>query len=288
MATLEQWYLGARPRTLPAAVVPVVVASAAAASVAKFDVVRAGLALVVSLSLQIGTNFSNDYSDGLKGTDDKRVGPMRLTASKLARPKQVLLAGMIFFAIAALAGLVLAWLTTWMLLIGGFAALAAGWYYTGGKRPYGYYGFGELFVFVFFGVFAVMGTYYVQVQHLDTLIALLSLPVGFLAVALLVVNNLRDIRSDTAAKKITLAVRLGDKNTRRLYEGLVIAAFIVLVPAALYKSWVVVGAIALIWAYTPIKSVASGATGPELIKVLGATGRLQIAFGIALTTGLLL
>lgn len=288
MANLSQWVTGARPRTLPAAVVPVVVASAGAASVLKFDLPRAILALVVSLALQVGTNFANDYSDGIRGTDDRRVGPARLTASKAARPRAVLTAALIFFALAAVAGFILAFLASWYLLLGGFAALLAGWYYTGGSKPYGYYGFGELFVFVFFGLFAVLGTFFVQVGSVGMFPLLIAVPVGLLAVALLVVNNLRDIQSDMASNKSTLAVRLGDKRTRTLYEYLILSSLLLVFSIALYRPFSLLALFAIFFAIKPVRDVHGGSTGKSLIKVLGSTGRLQITFGLLLSVGVLI
>src|SRR3954469_25749709 len=215
----NRWVAGARPRTLPAAIVPVLVGTAVAS--AQGDVIwwRAGLAMVVALAIQVGTNYANDYHDGIRGTDDVRVGPVRLVASGLAAPAAVKRAAVLAFAVAGVAGLALAAATTWWLLVVGAISFAAGWLYTGGPRPYGYYGLGELFVFIFFGVVATTGSAYVHLERITGLALLASVPVGLLATALLVVNNLRDIPTDATSGKRTLAVRIGDRGTRSLYVG---------------------------------------------------------------------
>ena len=219
------WVIGARLRTLPAAAVPVAVGSAVAGAEGSFVWWRALFALIVSLALQVGVNYANDYSDGVKGTDESRVGPVRLVASGLASPAAVKRAAFSAFAVAGVFGLVLAIVAGWELLIVGAAAIAAAWFYTGGEHPYGYYGFGELFVFVFFGVVATAGTAFVQTERLTALSLVAAVPVGLLAVALLVTNNLRDIPGDTTAGKRTLAVRIGDRWTRRLYSACVLLPF---------------------------------------------------------------
>src|SRR4051812_20546563 len=216
--TGNRWVLGARPRTLPAAAAPVLPGPAAAD---RFTAWRFLAALVASLAIQIGTNYANDRSDGIRGTDDNRVGPARLVGGGLASPKQVLAASLVSFAIAGVAGLALAGATTWWLLLVGVACFAAGWLYTGGPKPYGYYGFGELFVFVFFGLVATVGSGYVQDERISWLMVIVAVPVGMLATALLVVNNLRDIPTDRVSGKKTLAVRIGDRATRRLYAALI-------------------------------------------------------------------
>ena len=224
----RSWVAGARPRTLPAAVVPVLVGTACATGGVDVVAWRAVAAGVVALALQIGTNFANDYSDGVRGTDhpDRRVGPVRLVGWGLQPPGAVKRAALLSFALAAGAGLALAVAVGPELLVVGAAAIAAGWFYTGGPHPYGYYGFGELFVFVFFGVVATAGSTYVQTESLTALSLVASVPVGLLATALLVINNLRDIPGDTVAGKRTLAVRLGDARTRWLYVGMLVAAFL--------------------------------------------------------------
>jgi 1,4-dihydroxy-2-naphthoate octaprenyltransferase len=286
---VNRWVAGARPRTLPAAVVPVAVGTACAAGEGGFAWWRAGAALVVSLALQVGTNYANDYSDGVRGTDTVRVGPVRLVASGLAAPATVKRAALVAFGVAALAGLALAAVVGWELLVVGAAAIAAGWCYTGGPRPYGYYGFGELFVFVFFGLVATAGTTYVLVERLTGLSVVAGAAVGALACALLVINNLRDIPTDRAAGKRTLAVRIGDRPTRKLYEALVGLAFVGGLACAISWRWpavVAFGAVPL--AAGPIRRVRAGAAGRELIGVLAQTGRLQLGFGALFTLGLAL
>ena len=224
-ASFRTWVAGARPRTLPAAIVPVVVGSGVAAGYHHFSAWRAALALIVALALQIGVNYANDYSDGVRGTDEVRVGPVRLVAGRLATPRQVLTAALASFAVAGAAGFVLAAATSWWLLLVGGAAVAAAWYYTGGKRPYGYRALGEVSVFAFFGVVAVAGTAYVQMRSLAWLPVAAAVPIGLLACALLVINNLRDIPTDSETGKRTLAVVLGDARTRALYVGCMLVPF---------------------------------------------------------------
>ncbi len=286
---MNPWILGARPRTLPAAVVPVAIGAGAAVGEGSITWWRVGAALVVSLALQVGVNYANDYSDGIRGTDDRRVGPMRLVASGRATPRAVKRAAFIAFGVAALAGLALAAATSWWLLAVGAAAIAAAWGYTGGPRPYGYAGLGELFVFVFFGLVATVGTTYVAVERITGLSVVMGSAAGCLSCALLVVNNLRDIPSDTAAGKRTLAVRIGDGPTRRLYATLVLVAFVLAVVVALvWRIEVLLALLALPLAVGPISAVQRGARGPALIGVLGGTGRLQLAYGAAATLGLAL
>jgi 1,4-dihydroxy-2-naphthoate octaprenyltransferase len=285
---MNRWVIGARPRTLPAAVVPVAIGAGCAVGVGEPTWWRALLALVVSLTLQVGVNYANDYSDGVRGTDDVRVGPVRLVASGLAAPPDVKRAALAAFAVAGVAGLVLAATTSWWLLAVGAAAIAAAWFYTGGPRPYGYLGLGELFVFVFFGLVATSGTTYVITERLTALSAVMGAAAGSLACALLVVNNLRDIPTDAAVGKRTLAVRLGDGSTRRLYVVLVGAAFLLAAVAAAWRWPVVLVAAALPLAFGPVRAVRAGARGPQLIAVLGATGRLQLAYGALATAGLAL
>lgn len=291
MATLTTWVAGARPRTLPAAVVPVAVGTAVAVG----DGVhawRVGCALIVALALQVGTNVANDYSDGVRGTDadDRRVGPVRLVGQGLVEPKAVKLAAFVSFGIAGIAGLGLAAAAGWELILVGIAAIAAGWFYTGGPRPYGYAGFGELFVFVFFGVVATVGSAYVNTGELTLLAWTASIPVGLLATALLVINNLRDIPGDTQSGKMTLAVRLGDAATRWLFIGMMIVAIagVVAVSLAFGRPWGALGGLGLLSAIGAIKAVRGGARGPELIAVLGATGRTQLLTGCLFALGLAL
>ena len=281
---------GARPRTLPAAVVPVLVGTACAAG--RTDVVawRALAAGVVALALQVATNYANDYSDGVRGTDsgERRVGPVRLVGSGLKAPGAVKRAALLSFLVAGVAGLALAVAVGPELLAVGAAAIAAGWFYTGGPRPYGYLGLGEVFVFVFFGVVATAGSAYVQEESLSWLALGASVPVGLLATALLVVNNLRDIPGDAASGKRTLAVRLGDARTRWLYTCLLFgAAVAVPLVAGLGERPAAAAALAAVpLARQPVVDVLGGARGPALIPVLGATGRVQLAFGALLAAGL--
>jgi len=233
-------------------------------------------------------NYANDHSDGVRGTDADRVGPMRLTASGRKSAAAVKRAAFLAFGVAAVAGLTLAIATTWWLVVVGLAAIAAAWFYTGGPRPYGYAGFGEVFVFVFFGVVATTGSAFVQIERFTPLTVAVSLPVGLLATALLVVNNLRDIPTDRVSGKRTLAVRLGDRRTRVLYVVLMVAPF-VCVPFLAGPSGRPLAAAALLGvllARIPVQRVLEGASGPALIGVLGATGRVQLVFGVLLAAGL--
>jgi 1,4-dihydroxy-2-naphthoate polyprenyltransferase len=287
MTTASQWLAGARPRTLPAAVAPVLVGTGAAVAPTW---ARALLALVVALALQVGVNYANDYSDGVRGTDADRVGPMRLVGSGAAAPAAVRRAAYAAFAVAAVAGLVLALLVTLWLVVLGAACLAAAWGYTGTSRPYGYRGLGEVSVFVFFGLVAVVGTAYVQGERVTVEAVLGGVCMGALACAILVVNNLRDLPSDAAAGKRTLAVRLGEVRTRSLYALLVGAALAVPPAVALVagSGWPLL-ALAGAWPAAPaVRRVGSGAHGPELVPVLGATGRAQLVVGALLALGLVL
>jgi 1,4-dihydroxy-2-naphthoate octaprenyltransferase len=277
---------GARPRTLPAAIVPVAVGSGAAAGYGDFLAWRAALALVVALALQVGVNYANDYSDGIRGTDEQRIGPIRLVASGLATPRQVLAAALGSFLIAGAAGLVLAAAVTWWLIVLGAAAIGAAWFYTGGSRPYGYRALGEVSVFAFFGVGAVAGTAYVQMDRLTWLAVAASVPVGLLACALLVVNNLRDIPTDEVSGKRTLAVVLGDRRTRVLYASCVSVPFAVAAAMAPAAPLTLLTLLAAPLAIPPVRQVLSRVAGPGLVAVLGETGRLQLAFGLLLTAGL--
>jgi 1,4-dihydroxy-2-naphthoate octaprenyltransferase len=249
---------------------------------------RFAAALVVSLALQIGVNYANDYSDGIRGTDADRVGPMRLTGSGRKSPGAVKRAAFLSFGVAAVAGLGLAAATSWWLIAVGLVAIAAAWFYTGGPRPYGYAGLGEVFVFVFFGIVATTGSAFVQIERVTPLTLLVSIPVGLFATALLVVNNLRDIPGDTEAGKRTLAVRLGDKRTRIFYIVLVVLPFFT-VPFLCGLSQRPAGAFsmfAVLLARKPVQRVIEGARGPALIPVLGATGKVQLAFGVLIAVGL--
>jgi 1,4-dihydroxy-2-naphthoate polyprenyltransferase len=285
----RRWILGARPRTLPAAVVPVAIGAAAAVGAGSIVWWRVAVALVVGLALQVGVNYANDYSDGVRGTDAGRVGPVRLVASQLATPAEVKRAAFVAFGVAGVAGLALAATTSWWLLAVGAASIAAAWFYTGGPRPYGYAGLGEVFVFVFFGLVATVGTTYVAIERITGLAVVMGCAAGCLSCALLAVNNLRDIPSDTAAGKRTLAVRLGDARARWLYVGLVVAAFALAVVAAVgWRIEVLLALLAVAVAVPPVRAVRAGATGPALIPVLGRTGQLQIAFGALAALGLVL
>ena len=286
MAEAREWLAGTRPRTLPAAVVPVLIGSGVALGYHRFSAGRALLALVVALALQVGVNYANDYSDGVRGSDERRVGPVRLVAAGLAPPRQVLFAALAGFFVAGVAGLVLAAMTSWWLLAVGAACIAAAWFYTGGPKPYGYNGLGEVFVFLCFGVVAVAGTAYVQMMAFSWLGLAASVPAGLLACALLMVNNLRDIRTDTLAGKRTLAVVLGDARSRVAYVLTLLVPFGVAALLAFFRPLTLIVALALPLARPPIRAVRAGASGPALIKTLGQTGRLQLAFGIVFTIGL--
>jgi 1,4-dihydroxy-2-naphthoate polyprenyltransferase len=286
VADPREWLAGTRPRTLPAAVVPVLIGSGVALGYGRFSWWRAVLALVVALALQVGVNFANDYSDGIRGSDERRVGPVRLVAAGLAPPRQVLFAAFGCFVVAGAAGLALAAVTSWWLVAVGAACIAAAWFYTGGPKPYGYSGLGEVFVFLCFGVVAVAGTAYVQMEALSWLGLAAAVPAGLLACALLMVNNLRDIGTDTVAGKRTLAVMLGDARSRWGYVLTLLVPFGVAALLAFYRPFTLLTALALPLARLPIRSVRAGASGPALIRALGQTGRLQLAFGIAFTIGL--
>jgi len=279
---MNKWILGARPRTLPAAIAPVVVATALVG--ADFNWFRAALALKVAVWLQIGVNFANDYSDGVKGTDADRVGPIRLVASDLASARSVKAAALISFAIASVAGTWLALLTSPLLILVGIISIAAAWGYTGGKNPYGYKGLGELSVFLFFGVIATMGTYYAQTEELTLLSFIVSIPMGALSCAILSINNLRDRPKDELVGKLTVAVRIGDRNARRMYVALLIlahcAAIATLIPTALLTL------LALPMSLSISRQVLSGISGKELTPVLGKTGKLQMVFAILFAIGL--
>ena len=279
---MNKWILGARPRTLPAAIAPVVVATALVGS--DFNWFRAALALKVAVWLQVGVNFANDYSDGVKGTDADRVGPTRLVASGMATASAVKVAAIVSFAIASIAGAWLALLTTpWLILI-GVVSIAAAWGYTGGKNPYGYKGLGELSVFLFFGVVATMGTYYAQTEQITLLSFIVSIPMGALSCAILAINNLRDRPKDALVGKLTVAVRIGDRNARLMYVALLalahLAAIATLIPTALLT------VLALPMSISISRQVLSGISGKELIPVLGRTGKLQMVFSILLAIGL--
>jgi len=259
-----------------------------AAGYGKFSLWRAALALVVALALQIGVNFANDYSDGVRGSDsaERRVGPMRLVGSGLASPGQVKRAAFGSFIVACCAGLALAAVTSWWLVLGGALCVLAAWFYTGGSRPYGYRGLGEVSVFVFFGVAAVAGTAYVQMGRLSWLGLAASIPAGLLSCALLMVNNLRDIRSDGESGKRTLAVRIGDARSRSVYVLFLLLPFALAALTAFARPFALLTLLALPLTLAPVRAVRGGASGPALITTLGQTGRVQLAFGVAFTVGL--
>ncbi|MDP1712827.1 MAG: 1,4-dihydroxy-2-naphthoate polyprenyltransferase [Candidatus Nanopelagicaceae bacterium] len=273
MTTLETWIKGARPRTLPAAVAPVIVATALAGSDAMAS--RAALALLVSLSLQIGVNYSNDYSDGIRGTDSDRVGPTRIVATGLATPSSVKAAAIISFLVGAFAGLLLAILTSWWLVPVGAAAILAAWYYTGGKKPYGYSGLGEIAVFIFFGLVATMGSYFVQTEKITLRSFLTAIPVGALACAILAINNIRDREKDQAVGKRTLAVRLGDQGSRNFFVGLLLFAHL---SSLLITPWALLTLILAPLTFQLAHSVKSQIHGIALIPILARTGQLQLLF----------
>jgi 1,4-dihydroxy-2-naphthoate polyprenyltransferase len=278
---------GARPRTLPAAVSPVLAGTGAAAYDGDAVWWKALLALVVSLALQVGVNYANDYSDGVRGTDAERVGPLRLVGSGVATPSSVKAAAFAAFGVAAAAGLVLAVTTAWWLVVVGAVSVAAAWFYTGGSKPYGYLGLGEVMVFVFFGLVAVLGTQYVQAQEITGLGFWAACGIGALACAILVANNLRDIATDRTAGKITLAVRLGDGRTRALYAFLHAAALVLLLHIALTTTWWSLLALAFLVPGSRAVAVVRKATGRDLVPALQLTGMAELAYGLGLFVGLL-
>jgi 1,4-dihydroxy-2-naphthoate octaprenyltransferase len=288
--SINLWIQGARPKTLPAAIAPVVVGAACAQleSSTQNNWLNAVFALVVSLALQVAVNFANDYSDGIRGTDKNRVGPLRLVGSGAKKPADVKKATFLAFGVAAVFGFVLAATTTWWLLLIGVFCFLAGWFYTGGNHPYGYLGFGEVFVFIFFGVVATMGTTFVINEQLTLVSFLASVVVGCLACALLAVNNLRDIAGDKISNKKTLAVRIGESGARKFYISLFIAAGFAVILIALSYSAALIAMLGLAVAVKPIKRVYAGANGADLIDVLVMTGRVQILVAISLSVGLLI
>lgn len=286
MATVSQWIEGARPRTLPNAVAPVIAGTGAAAWLGAAVWWKAALALVVSLALIVGVNYANDYSDGIRGTDDVRAGPLRLVGSKVASPRSVLIAAVISLLLAAAAGLALASLTNPWLIAVGVVCIAGAWFYTGGSKPYGYLGFGEIAVFVFFGLVAVLGTQYVQALAVDWVGAVAAVVMGSLSSAVLVANNLRDIPTDTESGKITLAVRLGDARTRTLYLTLLGVAGLGTLGLALATPWCLAGLVAAPLAVRASRPVTTGKGGPALIPVLRDTGLTMLVWSIAVAVAL--
>jgi 1,4-dihydroxy-2-naphthoate octaprenyltransferase len=281
---MNKWILGARPRTLPAAFAPVVVATALAGE--DSSLIAALLALFVSLALQIGVNYANDYSDGVRGTDNDRVGPIRMTASGLATPQSVKRAAFLSFFLAAVAGLALAAMASWWLIAVGAAAILAAWGYTGGKNPYGYLGLGELFVFIFFGVVATVGTYFVQTGEITFDSLLVSIPMGTFSCALLAINNIRDRALDLPAGKKTLAVRMGDRNARYFFTTLIALGY--LATFAMLNPWTLLTLLSLPIAVSLVRGVLGNAQGRELIPFLAKTGKLQLQFSILLSIALVL
>lgn len=275
-------------RTLPAAVVPVAVGAAVAVGEPDVRWWRVVLAGIVSVMLQVGVNYANDYSDGVRGTDDVRVGPARLVGGGLASARSVKIAALSSFLVAAVVGLVLTIVTSPWLLAVGAASILAGWFYTGGKHPYGYLGFGEVFVFVFFGLVATVGTTYVLAERITALAWQMGVAVGALACALLVTNNLRDIPTDREVGKKTLAVRLGDSRTRTLFVVLVVGGVFVGAAAVWERPLAAVILGVLVVAVDPVRRVRGGAVGRDLIAVLGGTARVQLAFGVVATATLAL
>lgn len=280
----NKWVVGARPRTLAAAIAPVLVATAYARE--DWQPIAALLALLVSLSLQVGVNYANDYSDGIRGTDDSRIGPIRLTASGLASAKSVKNAAFISFAVAAVAGLVLAIQSSWWLIAVGALAIAAAWGYTGGSNPYGYRGLGEVSVFLFFGIVATVGTYFVQTEELNLEIFVIAVPMGSLSCAILVINNLRDRAQDELVGKRTMAVRLGDKGARILYISLLISAH--LFALLTFTPFALLTLLALPISAPLAKSIWSGTSGEALIPYLAKTGQVQLVFAALFALGLVL
>ena len=288
VASFAQWIEGARPRTLPNAVAPVVAGTGAAAWLGDAVWWKALLALVVSLALIVGVNYANDYSDGIRGTDDVRSGPLRLVGSKVASPRAVLTAALVSLLVGAGAGLALAIVSQpWLIAIGA-ACIAGAWLYTGGAKPYGYRGLGEVAVFVFFGLVAVLGTQYTQALRVDWVGVAMAVAMGSLSSAVLVANNLRDIPTDTDSGKITLAVRLGDAKTRILYVGLLVVAFALTLVLMLATPWTAVGLVALPLAARAAGPVRRGLGGRELIPVLRDTGLTMLVWAVTVALALAL
>jgi 1,4-dihydroxy-2-naphthoate polyprenyltransferase len=286
VASFAQWVEGARPRTLPNAFAPVIAGTGAAGWLHAASWWRALLALVVAVAMIIGVNYANDYSDGIRGTDDVRAGPLRLVGSRLATPRSVLTAALVSLVVAAIAGVVLAWFSAPWLIAVGAACIAGAWLYTGGSKPYGYLGLGEVAVFVFFGLVAVLGTQFTQALRVDWVGGAVAVAMGCMSSAVLVANNLRDIPTDTESGKITLAVRLGDARTRVLYQALLAVAFALTLVLMLATPWAAVGLVALPLAVRAAAPVRKGLGGRELIPVLRDTGLTMLVWAVAVALAL--
>jgi len=286
MTSLNNWYQGTRPKTLGAAIAPVLVGSSLAHYENSFNLTISLLALLVSVSIQIAVNFANDYSDGIKGTDNQRIGPVRLVGQNLASPQAVKNAAFLFFFIAAISGLIITILTKqWWFLLLGISAIIAAWTYTGGPKPYGYAGFGEIFVFIYFGLVAVLGTTYAQTLFFKPYFLIFAISIGLFATAILVTNNLRDRKKDLQNKKITLAVKLGDSKTRVLYAALLIIPFVLVGSmfiannSAIFTT-VQIQLLALPVAWQALKPVLAKVEGKELIAVLTKTGQTELFWAL--------
>ncbi len=280
---MNKWILGARIKTLPAAIAPVIVGTSLADQI---KVINALLALIVSLSLQIAVNYANDFSDGVRGTDTNRIGPTRLVASNLATASSVKNASFISFFVAIIAGTLLAFNTSIWLIAVGLISILAAWGYTGGKKPYGYLGFGEVVVFIFFGIVATVGSYYVQVEQISSSALLLSIPMGSLSCAILVINNLRDLNQDKLVSKRTMAVKLGDANTRIFYLLLLVLAQVSAAAVASINNYALLTLLWLPLTYSAANQVLRGASGNKLIIILGKTSRLQLLLAVTLAVSL--
>ena len=298
MTSLNIWFQGARPKTLGAAIAPVLVGSSIAFYEKSFNLTISLLALLVSVSIQIAVNYANDYSDGIKGTDDQRVGPVRLVGQKLASPKSVKTAAIHFFLIAALAGLIITILSQqWWFLLLGLSAIVAAWTYTGGPKPYGYAGLGEVFVFIYFGLVAVIGTTYAQTLFFKPYFLLYAISIGLFASAILVANNLRDREKDKQNNKNTLAVKLGDQKTRNLYVLFMVLPFILIVslfifntinPGTRIGATIQIQLLALVLAWKSIKPVINKVSGKDLIPVLVNTGKTELLWALLVSLALIL
>ncbi|OBK25084.1 1,4-dihydroxy-2-naphthoate polyprenyltransferase [Mycobacterium asiaticum] len=286
MASFAQWIAGARPRTLPNAVAPVIAGTGAAAWLHAAVWWKALLALAVSLAFVIGVNYANDYSDGIRGTDDVRAGPVRLVGARLATPRAVLTAALVSLFVGSVAGLALALVSAPWLIAVGVGCVAGAWLYTGGSKPYGYSGLGEAAVFVFFGLVAVLGTQYTQALRVDWVGLVMAVAVGALSSSVLVANNLRDIPTDTESGKITLAVRLGDRRTRLLYHALLATAGVLTFALLAATPWCAVGLVATPLALRADRPVRAGLSGPELIPVLRDTGLAMVVWSAAVALAL--